>query len=727
MQKIQGVVQQGNTKVLTSGLNSTTLVQGSFPSATVTVFAEPPVAVNISSISRSSNVVTANIGSGAGFIAGQSVTIAGVTDSSYNGVFTITSYIGSNLVYSQTGANSSSSGGTAASVQLASIFSDNVGTVLSNPFTADSKGNWGFWAKPGLYDVELSSGGLSTPFTLTSLGANIATYLGTAYISPLDQGGVDFGAQINNAVALLSAGGIIDARGATGTLVASATINLNKALTLLLPVGAITLQGSPGINVSASGVAIIGQGQGSTTLSFAPSGAASAILWQAPGGVAIVGGFIRGITFDAASDTTHTKKGIQIIDADQLELSDIQFSNWHDGSNLSEGIEIQGRQTITCSRITCVADKPFRIMVDPNTAVVAADHFHFHDIYTIASSTNPNFTIDSGVWLTNCTWDGYQAWVLGGYGLYWNDTTGTNNSRNIHIENVRWEQSTNATGYAIYMSPNHQTFNITVINNYTDFNTGHRGYYFRNIKAGLFAGNVYEGSGEAFNADSSSSFLVASNFFNVNAGATFVTTGFAGIWYGNDASGAGIATARLGLGWPNPANQVVIPNNTAYSVLNNAGNAEIKALTVDSTNSHVALAPSGTPAYIGGTLSLAGDRATGGYPAVIANGGSGSPAPAYAAENAAGSDAFPLISLDGNNNVLVAPQKNSNRAYTTSPSWSFAGDTGVGRTIYTGAGNPNGSQVGNPGDLYLNASGGSGTTLYVKETGTGTNTGWVGK
>lgn len=47
--------------------------------------------------------------------------------------------------------------------------------------------------------------------------------------------------------------------------------------------------------------------------------------------------------------------------------------------------------------------------------------------------------------------------------------------------------------------------------------------------------------------------------------------------------------------------------------------------------------------------------------------------------------------------------------------------------LVTGAGNPNGVITGNPGDLYLNTAGGASTTLYVKESGTGTNTGWVGK
>ena len=57
-------------------------------------------------------------------------------------------------------------------------------------------------------------------------------------------------------------------------------------------------------------------------------------------------------------------------------------------------------------------------------------------------------------------------------------------------------------------------------------------------------------------------------------------------------------------------------------------------------------------------------------------------------------------------------------------------DQGVyigGGAIYSGNGNPNGSVVGTTGDLYLNTAGGAGTTLFVKESGVNTNTGWVGK
>lgn len=50
-----------------------------------------------------------------------------------------------------------------------------------------------------------------------------------------------------------------------------------------------------------------------------------------------------------------------------------------------------------------------------------------------------------------------------------------------------------------------------------------------------------------------------------------------------------------------------------------------------------------------------------------------------------------------------------------------------GTRIIVGTGSPNATITGSPGDLYINSSGGAATTLYVKESGAGTNTGWVGK
>jgi hypothetical protein len=46
--------------------------------------------------------------------------------------------------------------------------------------------------------------------------------------------------------------------------------------------------------------------------------------------------------------------------------------------------------------------------------------------------------------------------------------------------------------------------------------------------------------------------------------------------------------------------------------------------------------------------------------------------------------------------------------------------------IRAGQGTPEGVLAANPGSLFLRTNGGAGTTLYVKESGTGA-TGWVGK
>jgi len=43
------------------------------------------------------------------------------------------------------------------------------------------------------------------------------------------------------------------------------------------------------------------------------------------------------------------------------------------------------------------------------------------------------------------------------------------------------------------------------------------------------------------------------------------------------------------------------------------------------------------------------------------------------------------------------------------------------------AGDPNGFVSGYPGDLVVDVGGGALTTLYVKESGAGTLTGWVAK
>jgi hypothetical protein len=59
--------------------------------------------------------------------------------------------------------------------------------------------------------------------------------------------------------------------------------------------------------------------------------------------------------------------------------------------------------------------------------------------------------------------------------------------------------------------------------------------------------------------------------------------------------------------------------------------------------------------------------------------------------------------------------KASTIVLSNGPTWSY------------GTGSPETVVFGNIGDLYSNMSGGAGVTLYVKESGTNTNTGWKAK
>lgn len=98
---------------------------------------------------RSANVVTITTTSAHGLSVGQSVTISGVTDSSFNGAFTVTSTpSGTAFAYSQAGPNATSGSGTVSA---------------PNPLQADALGNFHFYAAPGLYTVQIYSPQIQTP------------------------------------------------------------------------------------------------------------------------------------------------------------------------------------------------------------------------------------------------------------------------------------------------------------------------------------------------------------------------------------------------------------------------------------------------------------------------------------------------------------------------------------------------------------------------------------
>lgn len=65
-----------------------------------------------------------------------------------------------------------------------SIYSTSGGTAKANPFTAASSGQWFFYGAPGThYDVRLSGGGITSPFTIGDLIAPTSNLQGTCVVT----------------------------------------------------------------------------------------------------------------------------------------------------------------------------------------------------------------------------------------------------------------------------------------------------------------------------------------------------------------------------------------------------------------------------------------------------------------------------------------------------------------------------------------------------------------
>ena len=178
-------------------------------------------------------------------------------------------------------------------------------------------------------------------------------------------------------------------------------------------------------------------------------------LTQNPGG-------ISGFWFKSA-DKTYRKTAITFDDGSDFHISDIHIGldtgaadTWGDTSQSSVGIQGYGREVISICRTRIFADNPIKFGVNPNHSTIDMDQFHLYDNYLIVTDLAPNASvfIADECSVFNLTIDGYNAWALGKYGLYWNTTTNARVSHGIKISGIRFEQGNNigGDGYCIYIN-----------------------------------------------------------------------------------------------------------------------------------------------------------------------------------------------------------------------------------------------------------------------------------
>ncbi len=334
MQKIQGFTEAGNTQLIITGAAGTIArkVQGSFPGATITVYFNSSYSssVAIASISRVSNIVTVTVAAGSGLIAGELVTIAGVTNATFNGTFTIFSTTGTTFTYVQAGINASSSEGSAQSaLRLASIYSDDGSppTAKANPFTSSAEGTWFFYAPDGRYDVRFNGGGISVPFTLGDIQAFDVTRPANIRIG-CQFPGVDMSEQINAAIAdLPDTGGVVDARCFEGDQTFSSDVTLGastKPVTLLLNPG-VTITMNDATLILQNGSTVVGNAMGRVvgecTTFKRVTGTTPMVTATGIEGNHVRGFSMQGLYFDGGSTAGH---GIVLSFCDTFILQNVE-------------------------------------------------------------------------------------------------------------------------------------------------------------------------------------------------------------------------------------------------------------------------------------------------------------------------------------------------------------------------------------------------------------------
>lgn len=223
------------------------------------------------------------------------------------------------------------------------------------------------------------------------------------------------------------------------------------------------------IAVTGNGVQVMGQGSALSVIRFQPSRDATCLLFENAG--MIFRGGVRGVGF-YSTDATFSKIAIDLVNTSGFIVDDISISGskvvngttfWSGGGSI--GVRCQGKELASISRIQVAADRPVVIGKNPYPSVgnIDNDHHHYSDCYLTANGY-PCVEILTGVNVTNMTWDGSQAWVMGTYGLYWNDTTSTQVSYAVTIKNVRTEQGTDANRHSIYIAHNSGLYSFSLVN-----------------------------------------------------------------------------------------------------------------------------------------------------------------------------------------------------------------------------------------------------------------------
>jgi Pectate lyase superfamily protein len=259
------------------------------------------------------------------------------------------------------------------------------------------------------------------------------------------------------------------------------------------------------VAVGEKRILIAGDAIRASQILFAPTADDTCIEFGGAGSPSYEQG-IRDLTI-TSNDSTYAKILLNLRDCSNFALDNVALTGGvsnglalylFGGTGGSIALKMNGRDTSTFSNLFISAQRPIVLGPNANNAI-AVDHINFENLYMLGSlngslPTYAAHTTDyplveiedspmAGSYpystnVSNLSFTGRQAWVGGGYGVYWNDTTATSVSNNVLFENVRREGSHNIAKHVFYIS--HADTNL-------------HGLTFRNIFCGLHGSDSVPG------------------------------------------------------------------------------------------------------------------------------------------------------------------------------------------------------------------------------------------